>query len=283
MVWTSNRAEVHRTCFGWDIQSFSFLLQNYVENRRQCCPFLRINRSEWSHSKSWEYLGNNSPIAHGFWEGRAHFWCVWPIFPNSSVKFRAAAGGSEMPFCFQKSPLSLMYVSIAFSWGISLGLPGILSVLKKRGENKTRCTQGTRYTSGRAVHSWHDWCSKVVFFSELWFRAPTKNWALRPQIWEGAGGPWMKGRARAMVNHRVKHTTRGWGQAARHHRERKDSPCTMLLLPHQSEPTHMHVEGLTDQITPSIAWKHSVCHCCGFTIQSAVNLPAGSPLCLEYV
>lgn len=82
--------------------------------------------------------------------------------------------------CFQKSSLSLMHISVTFSWGISLGLPDIISVIKKK-RTKHVANREHSYTSGEAVHSWHDWCSKVVFFSELWFRAPTKTefWVLR--------------------------------------------------------------------------------------------------------
>lgn len=56
---------------------------------------------------------------------------------------------------------------------------------------------------------------------ELHFRAPSKETASNRQSWQGEGGPGMKGRAGIMVNLRVKHATRGWGQAAQHHKEEK--------------------------------------------------------------
>lgn len=72
------------TCFDnvqKDKQSSSVFLPCYIHNilflrdQKQPLrsPFLWINRSESSLSKNWEYLGNNSPIAHDVSEGRAHF------------------------------------------------------------------------------------------------------------------------------------------------------------------------------------------------------------------
>ncbi len=112
----------------------------------------------------------------------------------------------------------------------------------------------------------------MVSLPELLFRAPTKNRALSPQSWEGAGGPWMKGRAGTMVNHRVKHAARGRGQAARHHRERKGLPAQRHCfssngkLPKQRGPVHISTsrawptklqpEQHENTVTVSLLWFH---------------------------
>lgn len=84
-----------------------------------------------------------------------------------------------------------------------------------------------------------------VSLPALQFGAPTQNRARSPRSWQGEGGPWVKGRAGIMVNHRVKHAAWGWGQAARHHRERKGLSAQRHCfisngsLPQQWEPMHI--------------------------------------------
>lgn len=34
---------------------------------------------------------------------------------------------------------------------------------------------------------------------------------------------------------------------------------------------------MADQITPSAAWKHGLCHCCGGAVQLTVHLPCRMP------
>lgn len=60
-------------------------------------------------------------------------------------------------------------------------------------------------------------------------------------------------------------------------------PCTRSLLQllntngqlpfAKSQTVYIHGKGLADQITPSAAWKHGLCHCCGGAVQLTVHLP----------
>lgn len=112
--------------------------------------------------------------------------------------------------CFQKSSLSLMQVGVTFSWGISLGSPALALFFSLK-EKKNRTLQTGNRAARLGGQDIPDRTEAVVVESlpELWFRAPTKNGALSPQSWEGEGGPWIKGRAGTMVNHRVKHAASG--------------------------------------------------------------------------
>lgn len=106
--------------------------------------------------------------------------------------------------CFQKRSLSLMQIGVTLSRGISLTFfLRCLSLFKEKNEmnnfaNREHSWKGKTFLTG-LKQQWS--------LPELQFRAPTKTRALNPQSWQGEGGPWMKGRAGIMVNHRVKHAT----------------------------------------------------------------------------
>lgn len=196
------------------------------------------------------------------------------FFQTHLSNCRAAAGGSEFPFC-ERLFSKVLPVTHAnrrchiflesFSWLACFGTL-LSSYRKKNIEQTTLQTRNIAACLGRQDIPDRTEEIVAVSFPELLFRAPTKNRALSPQSWEGEGGPWMKGRAGTMVNHRVKHAARGWGQAARHHRERKGSPAQRHCFSSNGKlplavraHAYIHQQGLADQITAWTAWKHSHC------------------------
>lgn len=196
--------------------------EKHIQRQRGLWPWM--NKSSQRAENTQRII---PPFNSGFSKESAHFCCMWPIFPNSSVKLQSAAASSDFP-CFVKDwfqkvvPAAHANPHRTFLGAFLSAHLHDCSIFKKREKSSANSIANREHSCMFFSPATGLKQQQCVYLWEL----PLKNWAQSPRSWQWEGRPWMKKRAGIMVNHRVKPAAPGWGSAAWHHRERKGSTAT---------------------------------------------------------
>lgn len=174
--------------------------------------------------------------------------------------------------CFQTSSSSLMHIGVTFPWGISLGTPAVelCHSFKEKKKRKNYCKHETSKTF-LTGQKWHPSALVQASHEKLSFKPFRAGREREAPGWKGGLGQWLTtewSMALKAEARRHKITGRKKGSPAQHHCFSSNDK-----LPQQSQSAYIHEDGFGWPNYTLNSMEHSLCHCCGFTIQSAAHLP----------